>query len=488
MSRVVWGLGLSFSCLMVAASVSVPEVEADVTPAGRVIRVAQKQKTAKKKARTTPAEEPATPPATLAGGILKFSKDIAPILVSNCADCHIRQAKKRGDFDMTTFEKLMKGTSKEKVIEPGNPDESHLVLRIKGEETPKMPQGGNRNLSQEAIAKIEQWVRAGAALDTGVDPKAPIESYASSPEDLRKAALAKMSPAQRDKQVETVGRDRWKKASPKTTPELTSGTHFMLFSTLPKARASAALKKVEDQYETVRSLAGPTSVDWGEKASLFVFNDSASYGEFVQSNEKREVETGEPGTSQFAVPQPYVAVIDPLGGRDAPEPLASSAPKKASRSKKGRPGGTDEASLGGAERTLAGLLTEQFAIGATARTGKPPRWVTLGLGALISSRVEPGSPYYRKIRRDALEVCNLGWVSKANDALGDQERTGVVRAVGFAILDALSKNNASALPPLIAEMAAGGNKLDEAIGAVLDMNRAQFLNASGEYVMTNYGR
>ena len=49
-----------------------------------------------------------------------------------------------GKFDMTSFKKLMAGSEKEKVVIPGKPDESPLVLRIKGEETPKMPPGANR--------------------------------------------------------------------------------------------------------------------------------------------------------------------------------------------------------------------------------------------------------------------------------------------------------------------------------------------------------
>ena len=129
-------------------------------------------------------------------------------------------------------------------------------------------------------------------------------------------------------------------------------------------------------------------------------------------------------------------MVDPLGGREGVESLAAATPKKASRTKrKAASAASDDANTGGPERTLAGVLTEHFVIGAAQRGGKPPRWLTLGLGALVASRVEPGSLYYRKIRREAFEICQLGWQSKASEALGDQEQTDVVRAVGFAILD-----------------------------------------------------
>ena len=82
-------------------------------------------------------------------GGLKFSQDIAPILVANCVGCHSGDGAgvRRGKLDLSTFEKLKKGTPDHKVVIAGKPEDSHLVLRINGEEEPKMPQGGNRALS-----------------------------------------------------------------------------------------------------------------------------------------------------------------------------------------------------------------------------------------------------------------------------------------------------------------------------------------------------
>ena len=169
--------------------------------------------------------------------------------------------------------------------------------------------------------------------------------------------------------------------------------------------------------------------------------------------------------------------------------MSAAAPKRASRSKRGKAASASEDSNpGGPERTLAGILTEQFVIGAAARGGKPPRWVTLGLGALVASQVEPGSPYYRKLRSDAADAANQGWQSKANDALGDQEQTPMVRAVGFAIMDFIRTRNRRAIAPFVAAMNEGGTKLDDAIGKVFNASREDFLASSGEYVMATYGR
>jgi len=509
--RVLKGLVVGAVGLAVLASTAALRAAQDGSTGGRVTRVAQK-KTVKKKARgkkamaddaaagdtgADPAEKkdaekpaPAATAAPAGGDALIFSRDIAPILVANCGGCHITPEKKRGDYDMTTFKKLLMGGAKKGVpIVAGKPDESHLVRMIKGEEKPKMPQGARNNLSEEAITKIETWVKAGALLDPGKDPAAPMASYASSVADLRKFELAKMTPEQRDKQVETIGLDRWKKSAVKAKPEVTTGKHFLLFSNLPKTRADSALKKLDDEFEAVKGLLGEKAVDWGEKGSLFVFNDVLNYGEFVQANEQRQVEAGDTGTAQFTVPQPFVAVVDPLGGRDGVEHMASAAPKKAARPKRAKSASAgEEASTSGPERTLAGLLTEQFVIGAAARTGKPPRWVTLGLGALVASQVEPGSPYYRKIRADASDLCNQGWQSKANDALGDTDsQKSAVRAVGFALLDFIRSQNRRALGPFVAAMGDGGAKLDDALGKVLGASREDLLNGSGEFIMSKYG-
>lgn len=511
MARILRWLGLSVVCLGVAASAAVLAAVTDAeaeTPseaamvrghghARRVTRTAVKPKTAKKKVRgkrgaskaAMPDEEaekaPAgDAPAAVGDGELKFSRDIAPIIVGNCAGCHNPPRQKRVKLDMSTFEKLMAGAPSGPVVVAGKPEESHLVLRIKGEETPRMPQGNQRTLSAAAIDKIERWVKAGALLDKGMDPKKPIESYAASPDDLRKGELAKMTNDQRDKQVEAVGRERWKKASAKTTPEVTNGTHFLLFSTLPKDRAAHLLKAIDGQYAKVRALLGPASVEWGEKASLFVLNDAGSYAAFVQANENREAETGDTGTAKLSSPQPYVAVVDPLGGRE--EPAGSAAPKKPARSKRG--GGDEEASPGGSERTLAGVLTEQLVIGSAARAGKPPRWLSLGLGAMMASRVEPRSPYYKKIRRDAYGLYELGWQTKAQEALGDATKSEEIRAVGFSNLEWAYSVDKRVLPEFIKGMLAGGEKLDDVLEKSLGMSREQFLEQVSLFVAAKYAR
>ena len=452
----------------------------------------QPKSSAKKKTKTgkkgtarpaMPAEAPANAPAAADAGGLKFSRDIAPILVANCARCHAPGTTQftRSGLSVATFDALIKGGKSGQEIVAGNPDESTIIHRIKGEEGAKMPPG-QVSLGEGAIAKISQWIKEGARLDAGIDASAAMAKYAASPEDLRKAELAKLPAADRDKKTEAVALDRLKKADPNAKPEVTPSAHFLLFAEMPKERANNLLKTMEAQYTRIgRLLAGTKGLPGPEKIGLYVFKDRKGYTEFVRTVENQDVEAGDEARSKLNVESPYVLAVDPLAG--AAEPAGSSTPKKSTRSKKGA-----DDSFGGPERSLAGLLTEQLAAGALAQAGKPPRWVTMGVGALFASSVERGSPYYRKLRAEAFDVWRQGWGSKATEALGDQTKPETVRAVGFAVSEWIATSAPDAFPPFVHAMLAGGEKLDDAIAQCLQGTREQFLDGSGTFVYTSYGR
>ncbi len=471
---IVAGLGVG---LVLATSHARPAYGQDPQPKS----TAKKKAKAGKKATARPAMPAEAPAAAPADG-LKFSRDIAPILVANCVRCHSPETPqfKRSGLSVTTFESLMKGGKSGQEIAAGNPDESTIVHRIKGEEGARMPPGQNP-LGEGAIAKIAQWVKEGAKLDAGVDASAPMAKYAASPEDIRKAELAKLPASERDKKTEAVALDRLKKADPNAKPEVTASPHFLLFAEMPKERATNLLKAMEAQYARVgRLLAGTKGLPGPEKIGLYVFKERKGYTEFVRTVENQDVEAGDDARSKLNVESPYVLAVDPLAGGPEAAPTAS---KKASRSKKAA-----DDSFGGPERTLAGLLTEQLAAGSLAQAGKPPRWVTMGVGALLSSSVERGSPYYRKLRAEAFEQWKQGWGPKATEALGDQTKPETVRAVGFAVSEWIATTAPDAFPPFVHAMLGGQEKLDDAVAGCLQGTREQFLDGSGQFVYSNYGR
>jgi mono/diheme cytochrome c family protein len=105
---------------------------------------------------------------------ISFINEVAPILQENCYACH--DAKKRkGKFDMTTYENLRKGGTKDEPFTPGKPEESNLVDFISATDNSRMPpkESGDA-LPPEKIAVIRQWVQEGANLDAGLNPKADL--------------------------------------------------------------------------------------------------------------------------------------------------------------------------------------------------------------------------------------------------------------------------------------------------------------------------
>ena len=445
-------------------------------------KISAKGKGLGKRGSTKKAEPAPKAPAAEDDKGPKFSVEIAPILAGNCTRCH-NPKQKRGGFDLTTFQKLMGGSAERKVIEPGKPDESELVLRIKGEsDGPKMPPG-QANLAPETIAKIEEWVKAGALLNAGIEPTATLDSIAPSAADRAKMELAKQSPEQRDKKVEEVGRERWAKATTKTTPNVTSSKNFLLFSNLPKDRAERLVKGMEVQRLTLGNLLGReggAALSGPEKISLYVFSDMATYVEFVRSVESREVEPNVDHHGRLDVQEPYLAAADPLGGGE--EPVV----KKSARSRKAAEEADD-----GPERTLAGLLVEGMASSATVAGGKPPRWLVQGLGAFVASRVDPrGSSYYAKLRNTAFEQFSLGWETKANEALGGEGSPETVRAVGFSLCEWLAATQGPRFQGFIQGMMEGQEKLDDGVRYLAgdEAKREDFLEAWGRFVASQYGR
>ena len=106
---------------------------------------------------------------------VQFSRDIAPILLKNCQECH-GPGKAKGKFRIDTFQRLMQpGDSKHPSITPGHPESSELFhLITTNDEDDRMPKKADR-LSDAQIHLIKSWIAQGAKFD-GSNPTAPLAS------------------------------------------------------------------------------------------------------------------------------------------------------------------------------------------------------------------------------------------------------------------------------------------------------------------------
>jgi len=96
---------------------------------------------------------------------VSFSKDIKPILVNHCMECHSAEDRS-GGFDVTSVSTLLrKGKKAGPGVIPGKPDASAIVQYIRGLREPQMPKSGQL-LSMEQLHTVRLWIAAGAVDDS----------------------------------------------------------------------------------------------------------------------------------------------------------------------------------------------------------------------------------------------------------------------------------------------------------------------------------
>lgn len=101
-----------------------------------------------------------------------YTEKVRPILVENCAKCHLDENHK-GGLSLQTKETTMKGGRDGVVIVSGDPAGSLLVKLIRHEgpeDDPKPMPPKSPKLSDADIAVIEQWIKAGAIMPPDPPP------------------------------------------------------------------------------------------------------------------------------------------------------------------------------------------------------------------------------------------------------------------------------------------------------------------------------
>jgi len=94
-----------------------------------------------------------------------FDKQIAPLLISRCFDCH-SGAEPKGGLDLTRAAKAVGGGDSGASITPGKPDDSLLWQRISADEMPP-----KKPLTAAEKTLLKSWIEGGARW--GTDPIDP---------------------------------------------------------------------------------------------------------------------------------------------------------------------------------------------------------------------------------------------------------------------------------------------------------------------------
>lgn len=120
---------------------------------------------------------------------VSFTRDVWPLLDDQCVVCH-ESPDPDGDYDITTVENMLKAGKKGGPgVIPGKPDESSIILYIRGVYNPRMPEDEDP-LSEDDLHLLRMWIAAGAIDDSAAAPaeeemkdeapatEAPVESPA----------------------------------------------------------------------------------------------------------------------------------------------------------------------------------------------------------------------------------------------------------------------------------------------------------------------
>ena len=100
-----------------------------------------------------------------------FEGAVAPLIMRKCLECH-NPPLLSGGLDLTRRDKAVAGGESGIAIVPGDPENSHLVQRVRSGEMPPKKNGKSQSLSAEEVRIFGDWVKAGApwSADRLLDP------------------------------------------------------------------------------------------------------------------------------------------------------------------------------------------------------------------------------------------------------------------------------------------------------------------------------
>jgi len=116
-----------------------------------------------------------------------FEKNIQPILISHCYDCHSADTRSAGGLRLDDRDAILIGGKSGPAIIPGAPGDSLLIHRVLADDPSKarMPKGEDEPLSDKEIADLKTWIAQGAPWPAGAnasasdDQPAPIKTAAN---------------------------------------------------------------------------------------------------------------------------------------------------------------------------------------------------------------------------------------------------------------------------------------------------------------------
>lgn len=376
-------------------------------------------------------DQPAMQPESVAAKptgkeTVSFGLQVAPILVENCARCHMAN-NPQGNFYQATFESFLRGGDSGSPIKPGDSAASLLYRRIAAGEMP--PSG---KLPQASIDLIKIWIDEGAKFD-GLDVKTTMIN------------LAKTAKANSQSHADLLA-DRKKLANGhfelvmgKSEPIQVESDNFHVFSASDEARVSEISQRLEKMTTKLAAFlkanASPPLIKGN--TSVFVFDKRYDFSEFGKMVSRQELAKEQTSHWDFTVTDSFASVLLTKNqtAEDAELDLAQQV----------------------AAIYIASLATDV------------PRWFADGTGYWAASKYLSKREQVGTWETAALEAAAS--VKSPADFLEGRLTQREAGLVGFQVVKALKKKS-RAFDQLIARMQQGESfekSFEEAYGAMLSV-------------------
>lgn len=300
---------------------------------------------------------------------VSFKKDVAPIIASACMGCH-HSNRKSGQFDASSYASFVT------MIEPGDPENSHVLNLVTGKAEPRMPRGAQTRFEREWAAIWTAWIKQGAKFD-GPDKSAPITNYLIDRELQRRQAFERLPTAELERLHRGHAQRQIDIVRPKDQVTFKETRNFLLHATTAEEDAEyiAVLSEavVEDLVNRFRP---PTDQPaFRGRLGLVVFANRADYVAFARQIDDYEPETTQWGHVRLRPEHAYVA-------------LASSGPGPS------------------LDERVAQKVTEAYL--RTLGQGKLPDWAVHGFARIQAAATAPKSGSAREELAQASELVRRG--------------------------------------------------------------------------------
>ncbi len=302
-------------------------------------------------------------------------RDLGAVLIENCLGCHGEQ-NPANQFSVYNFVRMLRGGVRGVPLVPGNPAESLLIKKLRGQADGERMPRSKPPLDEETIARFEKWISLGAKFDG--------ESANASLEDTVALMVAMNSTHDElAKSRADLAAGNWRLILPDTAPEHVETPQVVVYGSVGRELVDKVARVADEQAAAVARLFGlPAGPLVKGRVTLFVFDKRYDYAEVGTMLERREIPAAWHGHWRYTGVDAYGCLL--LEDDEAPP----------------------------------GLVAQQIAGAYVASLGKVPRWFAEGAARAVAAKLDPRD---ERVKLWNTEVARLGQSLAKPDAFLDGE-------------------------------------------------------------------